>query len=68
MDRITELDDRIYSLDQRTGLEHTQTWDAIGEIRRAINRLEDQHGVRPTAWAVHNFQPRHPDADPDSGV
>lgn len=62
MDRITELDDRIHAVERGSRIEETVLWDAVMEIRKAINRLEDSHGVTPTSWLVRAGGPRHPDA------
>ena len=67
--RIDDLGSRLALIDHETDIENTGLWDAVMEIRRAINRLEQMHGVSAqTQWLVQAGGPRHPDAGPDLGA
>jgi hypothetical protein len=67
--RVDDVEGRFTLIDHETDIENTSLWDAVMEIRRAINRLEQLHGVSAqTQWLVQAGGPRHPDAGPDLGA
>lgn len=66
---LDALSTKLAAVEAETDIEATSLWDAVMEIRRAINRLEERHGVgAQTQWTVQAGGPRHPDSGPELGV
>jgi hypothetical protein len=67
--RIDDLGTRVAAIDAETDFEATALWDAVMEIRRAVNRLEELHGSSSlTQWTIQTGGPRHPDSGPELGA
>ena len=69
INRIDDVSTKLAAVESETDTEATSLWDAVMEIRRAVNRLEELHGVSSqTQWTVQAGGPRHPDSGPELGV
>ena len=67
--RLDDLSTKLAAVAAETDTEATSLWEAVMEIRRAVNRLEELHGVQAqTQWTVQTGGPRHPDSGPELGV
>lgn len=67
--RLDDMSTKLSAVAAETDAEATSLWDAVMEIRRAVNRLEELHGVQAqTQWTVQTDCSRHPDSGPELGV
>jgi hypothetical protein len=66
---ISDLEGKFSFIERETDQENAVLWDAVRELRRAVNRLEQLQGVQAqTQWLVQSGSPRHPDSGPELGV
>lgn len=67
--RIGDLEGKFALIERETDDENAALWEAVRELRRAVNRLEQAQGAHAqTQWMVQAGSPRHPDSGPELGA